>query len=68
VSRTNLCNDHDFMLGVVDLIVECAARGRDAMRARVRAFGEIGIDELIFDPTVPKLDQVDLLADAVFDR
>jgi hypothetical protein len=56
------------MLGVVDLIVECAARGRDAMRARVRAFGEIGIDELIFDPTVPKLDQVDLLADAVFDR
>jgi hypothetical protein len=29
------------------------------------AFERLGVDELIFDPTVPRLDQVDRLADVV---
>jgi hypothetical protein len=32
----------------------------------VNRFEDIDIDELIFDPTVAQLDQVDRLADAVF--
>jgi alkanesulfonate monooxygenase SsuD/methylene tetrahydromethanopterin reductase-like flavin-dependent oxidoreductase (luciferase family) len=68
VSRANLRDYYDFMPGMVELIVEGAARGQDDVRARLRAFEETGIDELIFDPTVPSLDQVDLLADAVLDR
>jgi alkanesulfonate monooxygenase SsuD/methylene tetrahydromethanopterin reductase-like flavin-dependent oxidoreductase (luciferase family) len=42
-----------------------APRGVDAVRQRAAAFEAIGADELIFDPTVPDLDQIDLLADAV---
>ena len=32
--------------------------------ARIDAFREIGADELIFTPSVPDVDQLDLLADA----
>jgi hypothetical protein len=31
----------------------------------VAAFAEAGVDELILDPSVPHLDQVERLADAV---
>jgi len=34
------------------------------VRSRIDAFREIGADELIFSPSVPDVDQVDLLADA----
>jgi hypothetical protein len=36
-----------------------------AVRERAAAFEALGVDELIFDPTVANLDQVDRLADAV---
>jgi hypothetical protein len=32
----------------------------------VKAYQDAGIDELILDPTVPNLDQVDRAADVVF--
>jgi hypothetical protein len=35
------------------------------VRDTARRFDEAGVDELIFDPTVADLDQVDRLADAV---
>jgi hypothetical protein len=38
------------------------------LQAAVKAFEAAGVDELIFDPTVPVLDEVDRLADAVLDR
>lgn len=41
------------------------SRGADAIKATVSTFEEAGIDELIFDPTIGSLDQVDLLADAL---
>ena len=40
-------------------------RSADALRTALEAYGNAGVDEVIWDPTVPDLDQVDLLADAV---
>ncbi len=37
----------------------------EGVRATVRAFEEIGTDELVFLPTIPELDQVDRLAEAL---
>jgi alkanesulfonate monooxygenase SsuD/methylene tetrahydromethanopterin reductase-like flavin-dependent oxidoreductase (luciferase family) len=42
-----------------------AARGEQGVVERARAFEEVGADELIFDPTVNDLGQVDRLADVV---
>ena len=42
-----------------------ASRTPEAIRGTAAAFEELGVDELIFDPTVADLDQVDRLADAV---
>lgn len=44
---------------------ESVPRGGDAVRAAVESFRRAGVDELILDPTVPELSEVDLLADAV---
>jgi alkanesulfonate monooxygenase SsuD/methylene tetrahydromethanopterin reductase-like flavin-dependent oxidoreductase (luciferase family) len=65
ISRQNLRNYYDFLTGMTDMIVEGAARSVDDVQARAKAFEEAGIDELIFDPTVARIDQVDVLADAV---
>jgi alkanesulfonate monooxygenase SsuD/methylene tetrahydromethanopterin reductase-like flavin-dependent oxidoreductase (luciferase family) len=46
-------------------IADGAARTPQALRDRMRAFEDLGIDELIFDPTVADLDQVDRLAEIV---
>jgi hypothetical protein len=37
------------------------------VRRAAAAFQEAGVDELVFDPTVADLDQVDRLADEVGD-
>jgi alkanesulfonate monooxygenase SsuD/methylene tetrahydromethanopterin reductase-like flavin-dependent oxidoreductase (luciferase family) len=66
LSRQNLRDYYDFLPDMVDVIVEGAARSVDAVRARVRAFEDAGVDELVFDPSVARLDQVDVLADALF--
>ena len=49
----------------VDGIAEGAPRGPDAVRDTAKRFEDAGIDELIFDPTVADLREVDLLADAL---
>ena len=49
----------------VEGIAMGAPRTPAAVRERAAAFEELGVDELIFDPTVADLDQVDRLADAV---
>ena len=40
-------------------------RTPEALRDLARRFEEIGFDELLFDPTIAKIEQVDLLAEAV---
>jgi len=42
-----------------------APRTPAAVRERAAAFEELGVDELVFDPTVADVDQVDRLADVV---
>lgn len=50
---------------VATMIAESALRSRDAVAGAVAAFADVGVDELILDPTVSDLEQVDLLADVV---
>jgi hypothetical protein len=48
-----------------NMVAEAAARKPDDLRSRMRAYEDAGIDELVFDPTVANVDQVDRLADVV---
>jgi len=45
--------------------VRGAARTPQEIAERVRQFADAGFTDLVLDPTVPSLDQVDRLADAV---
>jgi hypothetical protein len=47
-------------MNVADMITTA-----DDARSTVRAYSDMGFDRLLFHPTVPSVDQVDLLADAV---
>ncbi|HUS22333.1 MAG TPA: LLM class flavin-dependent oxidoreductase [Aeromicrobium sp.] len=51
---------------VAGMIAGGALRSADAVKGAIAAYEAAGVDELIIDPTVPDLDQVDLLADVVF--
>lgn len=51
-----------------DRIAQGVPRTPEALRELARRFEEIGVDELIFDPTIADLAQVDLLAEAVLSR
>ena len=53
-----------FIAERAEWVAKSAARSADEVRARIDAFREIGADELVFTPSVPDVDQVDLLADA----
>jgi alkanesulfonate monooxygenase SsuD/methylene tetrahydromethanopterin reductase-like flavin-dependent oxidoreductase (luciferase family) len=48
-----------------DMVVAGAAKGEDAVKERVRAFGDVGCDELIMFPASADPEQVDRLAAAV---
>ncbi|HEY7272357.1 MAG TPA: LLM class flavin-dependent oxidoreductase [Actinoplanes sp.] len=54
--------------GWADAIAGSALRTPQSLRDAVKAYEAAGVDELIFDPTVPALEEVDRLADAVFDQ
>ena len=47
-------------------MVESALRTPQSLRDAVEAYAEAGVDELILDPTVASLDEVDRAAEAVF--
>lgn len=48
-----------------DQIAQSAAITPNALEALATSFRDIGVDELILDPTISELDQVDRLADAL---
>jgi alkanesulfonate monooxygenase SsuD/methylene tetrahydromethanopterin reductase-like flavin-dependent oxidoreductase (luciferase family) len=48
-----------------DRIAESAPTTPDAIKSAAARFEEIGVDELIFDPTIAELDQVEQLAEVV---
>ncbi len=49
-----------------EMIAGSALRSPEAISGAVAAFADVGVDELILDPTVPDPGQVDLLAEVVF--
>lgn len=66
-SRRYLLDYYEPMGGdMPETIAGSALRTPDAITGAVNAFAEVGVDELILDPTVPHPEQVDLLADVVF--
>jgi alkanesulfonate monooxygenase SsuD/methylene tetrahydromethanopterin reductase-like flavin-dependent oxidoreductase (luciferase family) len=65
VSRRSLQSYYAFTGDFANMIADSAWRTPDGVRAAVKAFEDAGVDELIFDPTVPALEEVDRLADAV---
>lgn len=64
-SAANLRHYYEFLGEWVDMIAMGAPRSPEAVRETAKAFEDLGVDEFIFDPTVPDVRQVDLLADAV---
>jgi alkanesulfonate monooxygenase SsuD/methylene tetrahydromethanopterin reductase-like flavin-dependent oxidoreductase (luciferase family) len=64
-SRANLLDYYAFTGDFAERIADSAARGSEAVTERRQAFEDIGVDELIFDPTVGDGAEVDRLADAV---
>jgi alkanesulfonate monooxygenase SsuD/methylene tetrahydromethanopterin reductase-like flavin-dependent oxidoreductase (luciferase family) len=64
-SLHNLRSYYGFLGDWAEGIAMGAPRTPAAVRERAAAFEALGLDELVFDPTVADLDQVDLLADAI---
>jgi alkanesulfonate monooxygenase SsuD/methylene tetrahydromethanopterin reductase-like flavin-dependent oxidoreductase (luciferase family) len=64
-SRASLARYYAFLGEWVDMIVESAIRTPDAAKEVTRQFADIGVTELVFNPTVGSLDEIDRLADAV---
>lgn len=64
-SRANLRDYYEFLGEWADGIADGAPRGEQAVKETVKRFEAAGVDELMFDPTVADLGEVDLLADAV---
>jgi alkanesulfonate monooxygenase SsuD/methylene tetrahydromethanopterin reductase-like flavin-dependent oxidoreductase (luciferase family) len=64
-SMHNLRTYYGFLGDWAEGVATGAPRTPEAVRAQAAAFRDLGVDELIFDPTVADLDQIDRLADAV---
>ena len=64
-STANLASYYAYLPQWVDGIVSSQPRTPGAVKEAMKAFEDIGIDELIFDATARDPRQVDLLADAV---
>jgi len=64
-SLHNLRSYYGFLGDWAEGVASGAPRTPQAVRDQAAAFERLGLDELIFDPTVADLDQVDRLADAL---
>jgi alkanesulfonate monooxygenase SsuD/methylene tetrahydromethanopterin reductase-like flavin-dependent oxidoreductase (luciferase family) len=62
-SLRNLRSYYGFLGDWAEGVAAGASRTEAAVRDTAAAFEDAGVDELIFDPTVPALDQVDRLAE-----
>jgi len=66
-SRDNLLHYYEPMgPEIAEMIAGGALRSAEAIRGAIAAYEAAGVDELILDPTVPDVDQVDQLAEVVF--
>jgi alkanesulfonate monooxygenase SsuD/methylene tetrahydromethanopterin reductase-like flavin-dependent oxidoreductase (luciferase family) len=66
-SLHNLRSYYGFLGDWAEQVAGGASRTPQAVKETAAAFEAAGVDELIFDPTVADLDQVDRLADAVLE-
>jgi alkanesulfonate monooxygenase SsuD/methylene tetrahydromethanopterin reductase-like flavin-dependent oxidoreductase (luciferase family) len=64
-SLHNLRTYYGFLGDWAERVAGGASRTPDAIQTTAAAFEKLGVDELIFDPTVANLDQVDRLAEVV---
>ena len=64
-SRASLRRYYGFLGDWTETIVESAVRTPQAAKDIVQRFAEVGVTELVFVPTVPNIEEVDRLADAV---
>lgn len=64
-TRKALRRYYGFLGDWVENIVGAALLTPEAVKGAIQAFGDVGITELVFVPTVASLDEVDRLADAV---
>jgi len=64
-SLRNLRSYYGFLGDWAEGVAMAAPRTPQAVKERAAAFEALGVDELVFDPTVADRDQVDRLADAV---
>jgi alkanesulfonate monooxygenase SsuD/methylene tetrahydromethanopterin reductase-like flavin-dependent oxidoreductase (luciferase family) len=65
VSKGSLRRYYSFLPDGGEGVAQSALRTPDAIRATVRAFADVGVTELVLDPTVPSVEEVDQLADVV---
>ena len=65
-SLVNLRSYYSYLGDWTEAIAQGAAREPSDLRDRIKAYEDAGIDELLLDPTVANLDQVDRAADIVF--
>jgi alkanesulfonate monooxygenase SsuD/methylene tetrahydromethanopterin reductase-like flavin-dependent oxidoreductase (luciferase family) len=64
-SQASLRTYYGFIGQWVDAVVDSAVRTPQAVKNIARDYAGIGVTDLVFDPTVPSVDEVDRLADAV---
>lgn len=64
-SKRNLVDYYGYLGDLAQTIADWAPRGEQAVKEAAKRYEDIGVDELILDPTVADLREVDLLADAV---
>jgi alkanesulfonate monooxygenase SsuD/methylene tetrahydromethanopterin reductase-like flavin-dependent oxidoreductase (luciferase family) len=64
-SLRNLRTYYGFLGDWAEAIATGAVRAPQAVRERAAAWEQLGVDELVFDPTVANVDQVDRLADTI---
>ena len=62
-SATYLKDYYGFLGEWADRIAESAPRTPEALKEIAARFSDIGVDELILDPTIPELHQIDRLSD-----
>jgi hypothetical protein len=67
-SRDSLRQYYAFLGEWADRIADSAVRTPEAVGDIARAFADVGVTDLVFDPTVADVDEVDRLADALSDR
>jgi alkanesulfonate monooxygenase SsuD/methylene tetrahydromethanopterin reductase-like flavin-dependent oxidoreductase (luciferase family) len=56
---------YSFLGPIADRLASSIPSTPDAVKGAIRAFSDVGVDELIFWPTIPNLNQVELLAELI---